>query len=289
MKEVIIETKDDLTKLCGNNTIVGSFDFVRSKVIFKGENNVLIFAGEDNPGLLEDSTIIFHGNNSIVFMGENHDRICHRIDLQICGDNYCYIGKDTIFAGFTRQIRIMCAPKQNVFIGDNCLFADGTRIKTTDGHPLYELDNKSGKYIATNQPGSIYIGDHVWIGLESLIMKDTEIGSGASIGANSFCKSQKISSNSLYVGTKAKRVKENVFHRNTLWEVDTPSEENPEKYIYGKHSGYMGFTALKANILSKKDMNERIEYFKTLHKMSGFENMDRFFISNSEADTKVTK
>ena len=85
--------------------------------------------------------------------------------------------------------------KKKVEIGKNCVIASGVNILDSNGHKLYSVDRTIGK----DKPSSVLIGDNVWIGINAVILKGTEIGSNSVIAAGSVVKGN-IPSNSLVVG-----------------------------------------------------------------------------------------
>ena len=65
----------------------------------------------------------------------------------------------------------------------------------------------------TNQDREIVVGDHVWIGSESLILKGTQIAKDNVVAANSILSGTKINENNVIVGSFGK-----VLKRNVTWE-----------------------------------------------------------------------
>ena len=61
-----------------------------------------------------------------------------------------------------------------VNIGSDCIFADRVHIRTTDQHAIYDENRKR-----INPAKDVYIGNHVWLGKEAIIMKGVRIGNGA--------------------------------------------------------------------------------------------------------------
>ncbi|MBS5487791.1 acyltransferase [Parabacteroides sp.] len=86
-----------------------------------------------------------------------------------------------------------------VSIGKNCVIAAGTNIIDSNGHEIYSVDRTTGRDI----PYPILIGNNVWIGMNSVILKGTVIGDNSVISAGSVVKGI-FPSNSLIQGNPAK-------------------------------------------------------------------------------------
>ena len=81
-------------------------------------------------------------------------------------------------AHFNTGTTVICAYKMT--FGQLVTTARNVFIFDSDHHPIY---NSEGKRI--NDAKEVIIGDHVWIGLKSTIMKGTNIESGTVISAHS--------------------------------------------------------------------------------------------------------
>jgi acetyltransferase-like isoleucine patch superfamily enzyme len=104
-------------------------------------------------------------------------------NAQLMVGDYVYIGDDCI---------ISCL--QHIEIGKLVMLAHGAQIFDNDSHPLdansRELDylNLIGRSPGPRQPVSkapVIIGDRVWIGFNSAIMKAVTLGEGAIVAAMS--------------------------------------------------------------------------------------------------------
>lgn len=94
-----------------------------------------------------------------------------------------------------------------IIIGNNTIIGSGCLITDTDSHPLLpttRLKSQSGD-LANKKP--ITIGDNVFIGARSIILKGVVIGDGAVIGAGSVV-TKDIPSNTLFAGNPAIMIKE---------------------------------------------------------------------------------
>lgn len=62
------------------------------------------------------------------------------------------------------------------------MFSRKIEVRTTDAHSVIDIETRS----RINKAESIHIGDHVWVGLSTIINKGAVIPSDNIIGANSF-------------------------------------------------------------------------------------------------------
>ena len=74
--------------------------------------------------------------------------------------------------------------KKRIIVGKNCEIASGVNILDSNGHETNSLNRTTGK----DNPEDIIIGDNVWIGLNSLVLKGSKIGNNSIIAANSVVK-----------------------------------------------------------------------------------------------------
>lgn len=81
----------------------------------------------------------------------------------------------------TINYRTVISVAKEVRIGNNCAIAEETKIFDNNSHSLdYENRDMRKEDIA-----AISIADHVWIGMNSIIMKGVTIGKGAVVAAGS--------------------------------------------------------------------------------------------------------
>lgn len=89
-----------------------------------------------------------------------------------------------------------------IMIGKNCVIASGVQILDSNGHQLLS----SNRTIGRDLPEEIVIGNNVWIGLNAVILKGSNIGDNSVISTGSIVKGM-FSSNSLIIGNPAIAVK----------------------------------------------------------------------------------
>lgn len=156
---------------------IGAFDRKYSRSIWEVGGDV-IFNGKANIG---------HGSKIIV--GEN--------GVLEFGKSFIISAEATIFA------------HHSVKFGDDCLISWDTLFMDSDFHKI-----KSSGHEVINPPKPIAIGNHVWIGCRSLILKGSSLPNGSIIAANSLVTKPLEKENCLYGGNPVKLIKENVFWEN---------------------------------------------------------------------------
>lgn len=116
-----------------------------------------------------------------------------KIDLRSAGAQV-KIGENTFI---NRDSKIFC--KDIVHIGNRCAISWDVTIMDNDFHYIGDNDNSK----------PIYIGDDVWIGCHSLILKGVHIGDGAVIAAGSVV-TKDVPSHAVVGGNPAKVIKTDV-------------------------------------------------------------------------------
>lgn len=86
-----------------------------------------------------------------------------------------------------------------------------TQFMTSDNHTIYEVPPPR-----INLAGNIEVGDHVWIGLQSFVMKGVKIWSGSIVGLQSVVTCD-IPENSMAAGAPARVIREGVSWDHDLW------------------------------------------------------------------------
>jgi acetyltransferase-like isoleucine patch superfamily enzyme len=128
----------------------------------------------------------------------------HRSSLIRIGDDCCLNGT-------------VVHSNSAVFIGNNCLFGPGVVIVDNDAHntSIDPVRRRQGK---TNE-SPVIIGNNVWVGMHSIIMKGVHIGDNSIIAAGSIV-TRNVPCNSLFGGNPAAFIKE----------LDKQTERDSEEY-----------------------------------------------------------
>ena len=113
------------------------------------------------------------------------------------------VGGNPHASGITEQSRIMVRKK--VHIGYDNIIAWNVFITDCDWHAIdTRLSQKD-----------VYMGDHVWIAMNSTILKGSTIGDGCIIGAHSLVSGISLPDKCLVAGNPAK-----IIDRNVNWQRD---------------------------------------------------------------------
>lgn len=94
--------------------------------------------------------------------------------------------------------------KKEVVFGDNVLIAPNCYISDSDGHHILFVSENQ----IVNEDKKISVGNHVWIGRGSYILKGASIGNDCVIGAASVVNREFVQNNVIIAGIPGKVVKE---------------------------------------------------------------------------------
>ncbi len=162
---------------------------------FGSGNTAIIDAGAS----LTDCNFFFKGNNNSLHIYSG----CHfrGITFHFENDcNYIEIGQDTTIEP---GCRLEASEGKKIILGKDCMLSININLRTTDSHSI--LDSEGHR---TNLGADIIIGNHVWIGMQSLILKGTRIQDGCIIGARSMTTaSLKTERGDLVVGSPGRTIK----------------------------------------------------------------------------------
>ncbi len=182
----VVDLKKDLTNsnlLITRSSFDCNFDIsdccslIDVKIGIKGKNNRLII--ENNTELL-NCNIYIKGDNNRIYIGENCK--LKGTYLMCCDDGNSITINDftTVNGEFWGDVVMHTMEETKIELGKDCMLSGNIVLRTTDGHSI--IDEKGTRL---NVPKDIKIADHVWIGMNSMILKGTHLGKGCIVGANS--------------------------------------------------------------------------------------------------------
>ncbi|KAB0611238.1 acyltransferase, partial [Campylobacter hyointestinalis] len=226
-----------------------------SNIKFNGKNNILFLC---SGAKIDNSNIEFVNDNSLVFICSTN---LIKTNISLHYNSICYIGNYSYFNPYGMRY-LALAEGQNIIFGDGCLFSTHIEFHTLDWHLIYDNDTN----LRVNLSKSIYLGDHVWIGIDALILKGSIIHSGAIIGARSVSTKQYYS-NTVNVGNPAREIKSNLF-----WDAKCPKSYTKEqtlkhsnipnddfKYTYNQNE-FLSPKAIEAKLDSLNTAQEKLEF-----------------------------
>lgn len=188
----------DITSI-SNVVVLKNVEVLHSEFVIDGENNH-IELNESSHCIYNLSLKIF-GDNNVVKIGEN--AIIYGLRIIIRG-NGCNISIGRNFS-VNQNCVIVCMGENNyIKIGDDCMLSSDIDIWNTDSHRIL---NTTGNIINPCLP--INIGNHVWIGKRSCILKGVTLGDNSIIGFASVV-TKDVEANSIYAGNPARKIKNEV-------------------------------------------------------------------------------
>lgn len=206
--------------------------------IVNGNNN-RVYLGKNLNNIVSKSgydgyvTFTLNGNNNTIYIGDNtsfnaskftlwRDNVTfsigqkcritqttaqftgHADGIEISiGDNFCNSSTMELYAGGDKNM--------NLTIGNDCMFSRDIVIYAHDGHNIF---NKDTQEVINNPKNSVTIGNHVWLGHGTHILKNTIIPNNTIVGAKSVVTKTFDEEYTIIAGNPAKLVK-----KNTTWKL----------------------------------------------------------------------
>lgn len=169
------------------------------RVSFYGKNNIAII---HDAAIELSGSIEFHGNFGHFSLG---GKSSFRGQVIIGDKCKVSIGNKTTI---TKNCFINTAEETDVIIGDDCMIASNTILRTHDSHPIFDIITQARINVAE----SIIIGAHVWLGDQVIVLGGARIGEGSIIGIRGLVTGT-IPNNSIAAGSPAR-----VIRTNIAWE-----------------------------------------------------------------------
>lgn len=172
--------------------------WISSKTYLRKTKGSIIINGELHTGMIRI------GYGDIGIFDNKRSRTIWEVAGKVIFDGYAEIGHGSkISVGETGQLQLgknfaitaetaIIAYKQVTF-GNDCLLSWDILIMDTDFHPITNARSE-----IQNPPAEIIIGNNVWIGCRSLILKGSVIPDGSVIAANSLVSKQLSGTNQVF-------------------------------------------------------------------------------------------
>ena len=173
-------------------------------IIIEGNNNTVEI---EFPINFSKSLIKLKGNDNFFSIRTTNANIpsCsfHLIDAGVLKIGRNFTTMDSLF--------IVSRDNKKIEIGNNCLFSKNITIRNNDGHTITDKNTKK----ILNPSKDVYIGNNVWIGTNSVILKGAHISSNSVVGALSLVNKKFSEENIIIAGNPAKKIRGNI-----LWYKD---------------------------------------------------------------------
>lgn len=236
-------------KVDGNPCIAENIHFSGNKVFISGKSNALLCAkssflrqcvvrieGSGNSTAIKDNSTIYGENHQTVFIAGNENCIIvgknctlRKVSFFIRGnrnkiiiedncslyaaqfhieqdENEIHIGSGTTFHGREEHsIQVAVDEGSRVQVGKDCMLSHGVQIRSTDSHSIVD---ETG--VRLNPASDVEIGNHCWLGLQSILLKGTVVGAHCVIGAGAVCSKKYVKPNCVIAGNPASIVKEKI-------------------------------------------------------------------------------
>lgn len=172
---------------------------LQNKVVDYGTGNSLII---DAGGSLTNCNVSFYGKNCVLHIGKN---------VALSDNDFWFEddgGSIVIGDGTTTEsgCKFASCEGKRIEIGRDCMFSHDVDVRNTDSHSIL---NEKGERI--NPSADIIIGEHVWVGIRSTILKGSVIPPNAIVAAQSLVtNSLKASEHTLIAGIPAEVIKTNI-------------------------------------------------------------------------------
>lgn len=141
-----------------HNLVEGHFrDYLNSTISFYGSGNVLVI---EKGVRLHNSVIRFMGDNAVVYLCSSPHVLS--LDAKLGDSSTLSIGRNT-FINTVKPLSLVIGEGRNVILADNALISFGVTLDASSG--------------------DIIVGNHCWLGEESLVTAPARLGGGCVIGA----------------------------------------------------------------------------------------------------------
>ncbi|HOI39390.1 MAG TPA: acyltransferase [Methanobacterium sp.] len=240
-----------------NNKII-LFDKTQEEIVPQIEGLNITFKGKNNVVRIEKGSV-FHSSRIIL---SNHCKVnikktnpygIRNLVTELFEGSKIEIGED--FSCVSLVFHLNDEKGLSVIIGDHCLCSTGVRIRPSDGHIIYDIT--TGELL--NKGEDIVIGNHVWMGLNSLFLKGAKVSDHSIVGANSLVNKKFDEKNVIIAGVPARIVRHGVN-----WDRRSPRLYDKSVEFRNNNSDYqvsVGNSSSGDNIVYKKRKFDKILSF----------------------------
>lgn len=172
-----------------------------TKITSEGQSYVRI--GENV--LFGENVTVSSTNGTIII--EDKCRFDSFITLRASCGGEIHIGKK---CSLQRDCAIVASFNARIILREDCMISYSVFLRAGNSHNMIDLDTL--EHFDDNSNRDIILGEHVWVGMRATLLNGVEIGSGSTVGANSFVCKKKFPNNCCVVGNPAR-----VLREKTAW------------------------------------------------------------------------
>lgn len=243
-------------------------EFNDSFVEFAGTGNVLYV---EDGAKLRNSRLRFLGNNAVIHIRTSP--LYLRLVTTVFDESVFYLGPG---GSFTSEARFLPTERKHIIIGSDAMFSTRVVFRTADPHLIYSANTQQ----RINPSASIWVGDHVWLGEDTLLLKGARVGSGSILAARALV-TKSIPSNSTAAGVPARIVGKGIFwtrpsvHAYTSEQTDWSLVNAKDDFIYTRDQHVLDVPQLEAALDGASSGLERAEW---CHELDRTARKNRFYI-----------
>jgi acetyltransferase-like isoleucine patch superfamily enzyme len=171
------------------------------KIRIHADDNATIFLGDD--GRFADTTFSC-AKYGVLKFGEKCE--IHRNGLvTVAEDARVELGGQCTF----RVDPFIVAHRDtSIVFGHDCMAAGKVHIRSNDGHSIFDLATDK-KLNPGNKGRKVNVGNHVWLGYDSMLMYGTDLGDNVIVGAKNLVRNE-FPANTIVAGNPAKVIRHDV-------------------------------------------------------------------------------
>lgn len=169
-------------------------------VKISGKGNIIIF---EEPIFFRNSLISISSNYNLIHYSWTRRMVINYIYISD-GDNQLL----NFGTGFSAGKTVFSCHEEfsSILVGDDCMFSADIFILNSDCHLIYKMHDKP----ILNMSKNIEIGNHVWVGRNCMLLKNTKIADNCIVAASSTVVGNLLENNSIYGGNPAKLIVNNI-------------------------------------------------------------------------------
>lgn len=185
------------------------------KVEFMGRMGGVV---EIEEGSIFRNVTIYAGGAAYIHIKRTHSRgISNTIIRTACPCRYKYLFIDEGCSIESANITMVDDNDLVLTIGKNCMFSSNISVRAADGHTIFEVETNK----ILNRAEPIIIGDHVWVGAGSTLLKGAQVPSDSIVGIQSLVTKPFFDKNVAIAGVPAKVVKTGInWNRARIFEFE---------------------------------------------------------------------